>query len=123
MDKRNYLLGIPEITLPLPFADEALVLPELALFKLTSYQGRAKLLLTPLEPATGALSWPQPICYGRSLTAYWSALLFFGPYEWTNLPEGARKESMLDELRGERQPDMAMTGGPETEEETEDDGH
>ncbi len=115
MDKRSYLLGIPQITLALPLSESAVVLPELAIFKLTSYQGRAKLLVTPLVPGTGALGWAQPPCYGRSLTAYWTALLFFGPYEWTNLPEEARKEKAWDELKGRREPDIFQPAAPATE--------
>lgn len=87
LNKRDYLLGIPEIPLPIPFSGSALVLPELALFKLVSYRGRAKMTFTAVDTGTDRLLYEIPLCYGDSLVAYWSALLFFGPYEHTDLPK------------------------------------
>ena len=86
MNRRDYLLGIPSIPLPIPFAGEPLALPELPLFKVTFYRGKAKLLFTAVDPATGGQLFEIPMCYGKSLDSYWWVLLF-GPFQHTDLPK------------------------------------
>ena len=87
VDKRNYLLGIPEVAVPMPFAGGNLGLPEISILKIVSYTGEAKLVFTAAETATNGLLYEVPVCRGDVLTAYWSVLQFFGPYEWSNMPE------------------------------------
>jgi len=89
VDKGSWLLGLPQIPLPIPFADETLVLPEAPLFKLSSYAGKAKLLFTALDPATRARFRELPTCYGRSHHRYWW-LLFVGPFTTSDLPKEVR---------------------------------
>ena len=43
MNKRDYLLGIPSIPIPVPFADEVLQTPEIPIFKGLHFMGRANL--------------------------------------------------------------------------------
>lgn len=87
VNKRDYLFGLPSLSVPVPFAGGAFTLPEVALFKVVSYRGRAKLTFNAVDTATNTLHHTMPVCYGKSLTAYWKLLVLFGPYEWTDLPE------------------------------------
>lgn len=91
INKRDYLLGIPEINIPMPFAGGTVTTPELAIFKVVFYVGRSKLLFCALDPKTGAQLYTIPICYGKSVNSYWWVLLF-GPFEWTDLPKEAVKK-------------------------------
>jgi len=85
MDKRDYLLGMPSVPVPIPFASQPLVLPELAIFKTMSYKGKAKLLFTAVDPVTGGQLFEIPMCYGKSQDTYLWVLLF-GPFQRTDLP-------------------------------------
>ena len=88
MNKHDYLLGIPELPLPIPSV-ETLKLPELRIFKAAFYQGKAKLLFTALDPKTHSRHTELPRCYGKSLNTFWW-VLFFGPFESSDLPEGLK---------------------------------
>jgi hypothetical protein len=115
IDKRNYLLGIPEIAIPMPFAGGAITLPEIALFKLTSYRAKAKLLFNAVDTKTNAMAVRIPVRRARALTAYWKVLFIFGPYEWTDLPEAegkADKSAAAGTTEGAKgSPAPADTGG------------
>jgi len=89
MNKHDYLLGIPELPVPVPFAGGPLVLPEIPIFKAVFYTGRAKLLFSAVDPATSTLLYETPICYGKSTHSFWWFLIM-GPFKWSDLPEGAR---------------------------------
>jgi len=89
INKRDYLLGIPELPLPIPFAGQALKLPEVPLFKAVFSRGRAKLLFSALDPETNTQLYEVPVCYGKSLASEWWVLLF-GPFGWSDLPKGAK---------------------------------
>ncbi|MFO7955716.1 MAG: DUF6655 family protein [Candidatus Brocadiia bacterium] len=89
VDKGQWLLGIPELPLPIPFADETLKLPELPLFKLVSYAGKAKLISTAVEADSGASHMELPVCYGRVHHRLWWAFVM-GPFTWSDLPKGVR---------------------------------
>jgi len=89
INERNYLLGIPELPLPIPFAGEYLRLPELPIFKVIFFRGRAKLLFNAVDPASGEQLYQIPAAYGKSMNSYWW-ILFLGPFEWTDLPKGAQ---------------------------------
>jgi len=86
INRRNYLFGIPAIPLPVPFAGEPLVFPEIPIFKVIFYKGKAKLLFIAVDPASNSQLYKLPMCYGKSLDSYWW-FLFFGPFQHTDLPE------------------------------------
>ena len=85
LDKRNYLLGLPELPLPIPMGGETLKTPELALLRATFYRGKTKLAVTAIDPETGTEAFEVPTCRGKSLDSYWWFLLF-GPTRWSDIP-------------------------------------
>ncbi|MFW6118812.1 MAG: DUF6655 family protein [Planctomycetota bacterium] len=89
VDKGQWLLGIPELPLPIPLADETLKLPEVPLFKLVSYAGKAKLISTAVEAESGASHRELPVCYGRVRHRLWWAFIV-GPFTWSDLPKRVR---------------------------------
>jgi len=89
VDKGEWLLGIPELPLPIPFADETLKLPEFPLFKLVSYAGKAKLISTAVEAGSGRPHRQLPVCYGRARHRLWWAFIV-GPFTWSDLPKEVR---------------------------------
>jgi len=89
VDKGSWLLGIPELPLPIPFAGETLKLPELPLFRLDSYAGKAKLLLTAVDPEDGTRYTQLPLLLGRVQHRHWW-LLLAGPFTWSDLEKELR---------------------------------
>ena len=84
IDKIDYLFGIPAIPLPIPTVGTPLCLPEIALFKLIKMDGKAKLLVSAVDPKTKLQAYKSELYYGRSEQRYmW--LLFTGPYKWGDL--------------------------------------
>lgn len=87
INKRDYLLGIPAI--PLPLATETVIFPEAPLFKLVSYRSTAKLLFTAIDPKDNSQAFDLPVCYGKASEHFWW-LLFTGPYRRSDLPKEAQ---------------------------------
>lgn len=85
IDKRHYLVGIPAIPIPIPNAG-TLLSPEISLFKIEMYKGKAKLLFSAIDPATNTQFWDLPTCYGRAYMNFWW-FLFTGPYKTSDVPE------------------------------------
>ena len=85
VNRREYLLGIPELPLMIPGAG-GVKTPELAIFKVVSYKGKAKLLFSALSPTTRSQLAEVPVCYGKSSDSFWW-FLFVGPFERSDLPE------------------------------------
>jgi len=85
LNKRDYLLGVPSIALAGTGTD-AFRTPELPIFKMLFYRGKAKLIFCAVDPTTGAQLFELPTCYGKSTTNFWW-LLLFGPNQWSDLPE------------------------------------
>jgi len=86
VDTGGFLLGLPSLSVPVPFGGESLVLPEVALFKVESRVGKAKLLFSAIDAATGAQVARVPISYGRATRRFlWFFLL--GPFEGGDVPE------------------------------------
>jgi len=75
IDRKNTLVGIPSIPVPIPLAGD-LTLPELALFKRDRRQGVIKLALTSYDAKTGALRDSQEPTYAFSHQTDWVVLLF-----------------------------------------------
>ncbi len=80
VDNGDFLIGLPAITIPVPFGAQGVTLPELALFKVESRVGKAKLLFSAVDAATGAQVAPLPVVYGRAARRFWW-LFFIGPFE------------------------------------------
>ena len=87
LNKRDMMFGIP--SLPLPFAGETLKLPELPLWKLITYDGRAKFLFSLVDAKTGQMAADIPLCYGSARETYWWCLIV-GPVKNSDLPAGAK---------------------------------
>ncbi len=85
IDRRDYLVGIPGLPIPIPSVG-TFTTPELALFKIVLMKGKAKMLVTAVDPKEHSQLWEMPVEHGRARTNYWW-LLFTGPYEWTDVPE------------------------------------
>jgi len=86
INRRDFLVGLPALPLPLPFADQVLKFPELPLFKMITYDGRAKLLFSPFDAETDEQTAAVPLCYGESRETYWW-LFFIGPVTSSTLPK------------------------------------
>lgn len=86
MDTRDWLLGLPQLPIPLPMVQETLRLPEVALFKTDTFKGRAKLVMLGIDPESGAEMVEPRTTYGTATNTYiW--VLLFGPFQLTDLPE------------------------------------
>lgn len=88
IDTGRFAIGIPEITLPVPFAGQ-LELPEIAFFKQMRHVGKAKILFTVLDPKSGRQYVDVPICYGRSRRTLWW-IFFIGPFDTSDIPDPMR---------------------------------
>ena len=85
IDSRRFLLGIPSFGIPVPPMG-TLNTPELALYKIISYRGRAKLIFSLSDARTQRQVVEIPVCFGEVRDAYWWAILL-GPFRCGNLPE------------------------------------
>lgn len=91
IDRKNTLVGIPSIPVPIPLAGD-LNLPELALYKRDRQQGVVKLALTSYDAETGALRSSQGPLYGFSQKTDWVALLIVSWEDNDLMPEPANDE-------------------------------
>lgn len=85
LDRRNYLLGIPAIPLPIPMAGDTLMLPEIPVLKALFYIGKVKLRMSAVDNQTKAEAFEVPVCRAKSLDSYWW-FLFFGPFRYSDIP-------------------------------------
>jgi len=98
VDKGTFLIGFPEVPVPIPFAAQSITLPELPIFKLTSYIGTGKLLFCAVDAETGSQLFEMPTCYGRSHWRLWKVLLV-GPFKSSDVPITAEQEAALSAKR------------------------
>lgn len=89
INRRDMLFGIPAVPLPLAVGGQIIKLPELPLWKVITYRGRAKLLLSAVDVETGAAVADVGLCYGQARDTYWW-LLILGPMRHTDLPMEVR---------------------------------
>ncbi len=94
VDKGAFLVGFPEVPLPVPLADQTLVIPELPLFKVATYRGKSKLLLTAIDKRTNGLLCEIPNCYGMATWRIWQFMLL-GPFHSTDVPHRPGMEEEL----------------------------
>ncbi len=87
INKRHYLFGLPSLPLPIPFGGDTLKTPELPILKAIFYRGKAKLLVSSVDPETKGQLVEIPISFGNSSAAFWW-ILGFGPIERSDLPGG-----------------------------------
>jgi hypothetical protein len=88
MDQNALLIGIPQVTLPIPLAGQVST-PEIALFKRDRRQGIAKFAAVGYSAADGhmvAFSEPE---YGQSYETHWLVLLLIG---WTSSDVGPEND-------------------------------
>jgi hypothetical protein len=85
LDKRDSLFGLPSLPFPLPFAGETLRLPEMPLWKIVTYRGKAKFLFSAVDPGSGRQVADLPVCHGGSRESYWWVLII-GPIRSSDLP-------------------------------------
>ena len=86
IDKRSYLLGIPEIPIPVPAAGASMRIPEIPIFKSLTYTGKAKLLFSVIDPTTNRQVVAMPVCSGKSSYTFWWCLIM-GPFEQSDVVE------------------------------------
>ena len=89
IDRREFLVGIPGIPLPIPSVG-TFQTPELALFKIILNRGKAKLLFDVVDPKTNAQLWAVPTCYGLTRTDF-VYVLFTGPWKSSDVPESRQE--------------------------------
>jgi hypothetical protein len=79
VNQDQMLVGIPQITLPIPLAGQ-LSTPEIALFKRDRRQGLAKFTAVGYRAADGSMIASSEPDYGQSHETHWVVLLLVG---WT----------------------------------------
>jgi hypothetical protein len=84
MDENSLLVGIPQMTLPIPLAGQ-LGTPEIALFKRERHQGLAKFAAVGYSVADGKMIASAGPEYGETYETHWVALLIIG---WTTSDVG-----------------------------------
>lgn len=85
IDKKDWLLGLPSVPLPVSLGGEPLTLPEVPFWRHVAYRGKAKLLFSPVAADSGKNIAPIPMCYGQAKDDYWWFLIF-GPFRTTDMP-------------------------------------
>lgn len=80
----NLMIGLPGITLPMPFAASGFELPEVPLLKREHQHGVAKFALVAYDARTGALVGSTGPVYGESYITRWRLMLV--PWTRSNLP-------------------------------------
>jgi hypothetical protein len=84
MDENSLLIGIPQMTLPIPLAGQVAT-PEIALFKRERRQGLAKFAAVGYSTADGKMIASAGPEYGDTYETHWIALLVVG---WTTSDVG-----------------------------------
>jgi hypothetical protein len=84
MDQNALLIGIPQMTLPIPLAGQAIT-PEIALFKRDRRLGLAKFAAVGYNVADGKMVASSGPEYGDSYETHWLVLLLIG---WTTSDVG-----------------------------------
>ncbi|WP_157982125.1 DUF6655 family protein [Oceanicella sp. SM1341] len=91
LDTESSLLGLPEISLPIPFVDVAST-PEIALFKQDTVEGVAKIAATAWDRETGKMVSSTGPQYGFSHKADWILMLLVTWDSTDVLPENVEPQ-------------------------------
>ena len=82
IDQRSFMIGLPELPLPVPFAG-TINIPELPLFKMVSLTATAKFAAAVMEPKDGSCVFATGHQLGEARErSLW--LLLVGPFVFTN---------------------------------------
>jgi hypothetical protein len=98
-DHNNFLIGIPEFTLPLPLASAPLTIPQIALYGSDKEAGVAKFAIVAYDAKKGTLVAYQKPQYGFSQFTKKTLLVFIG---WTvndAIPDYAAKQAEEDQSK------------------------
>jgi Family of unknown function (DUF6655) len=86
IDHRDFLIGIPSFTIPIPLTG-AVTTPTLALLQRDQQQGISKLSLTTYSAHTGSLIASTNPVYGKSHATRWTVLLVFSWRKQNLIPD------------------------------------
>lgn len=87
-DNDQFLIGVPQFNLPVPFASSPIAFPEIALYGSADQKGVAKFAVFGYDAKTGALvSPPQGPQYGFSHNIKKTLLIFFSWTDNDTLPD------------------------------------
>jgi hypothetical protein len=92
VNRKNFLVGVPSFSLPIPMTGP-LSTPEVALFKRDTQKGVSKIALTLYNAKTGALVDSTGASYGDSRLIRYQALLVFNWIDEDVAPEHIRQPS------------------------------
>jgi hypothetical protein len=81
IDKSEFLVGIPQTSVPVPLSTGVITIPEIALFKRGQMKGVAKAAITGYDAKTGELRLSTGSAYGYSHDTDWTLLIFIS---WSN---------------------------------------
>ncbi len=90
IDDRNTLVGIGSFDAPIPFASQAIRVPEIAIYREKERLGIAKLAAVGYRTADGRLIGVTDQDFGYSHEREWVALFFF-TWRSTDLPQEERR--------------------------------
>ncbi|MDE2228321.1 MAG: hypothetical protein KGL11_04690 [Alphaproteobacteria bacterium] len=76
IDKREFLIGIPAFSLPIPLTANALQIPEIALYAKAQDIGVSKLAVAAYNPVSGAYESSTGPVYGFSHDIRYTVLIF-----------------------------------------------
>ncbi|HEY9548801.1 MAG TPA: DUF6655 family protein [Kiloniellaceae bacterium] len=107
IDRKETLVGIPSIPIPIPLAGE-FTFPELALYKRDRRQGVVKLALTSYDAKTGALRESFNPVYGFSQQTDWVVLLFVGWDDNDLMPDPANDQWVGEGSSDSSQPNFVV---------------
>ncbi|MDR3425359.1 MAG: hypothetical protein P4M13_09880 [Alphaproteobacteria bacterium] len=81
-DRKTFLIGVPEFTIPIPFSTTPFTFPQIALYGSEEQKGVAKFALTAYDAQQGNLVEALDPRYGFSHNTKKTVLIF---YSWTDM--------------------------------------
>jgi hypothetical protein len=94
VDQHDFLIGIPEMAVPVPLSG-SLSFPEIALFKKDVRNGVVKVAVTAYDAKTGALQFSLGPEIGASARTKWVVLLLFS---WTTTDLVPNPDNIMKEV-------------------------
>jgi hypothetical protein len=81
IDRDNFLIGIPEFSVPIPLSSTPVTIPQIALYATDEQKGTAKFAITSYDTKAGSLVAAQDPQYGFSYNTKTTVLIFIS---WTS---------------------------------------